>query len=62
MKNLLTVLFLSLAAFTVTAQDLKLNDPLPVNTRIKKGVLKNGMTYYIYKTDVIKNVATYYII
>jgi zinc protease len=62
MKNLLTVLFLSLAAFTVTAQELKLNDPLPVNSRIKKGVLKNGMTYYIYKTDVVKNVASYYII
>ena len=62
MKNLLTVFFLSLAVHTITAQELKLNDPLPVNTRIKKGVLKNGMTYYIYKTDVIKNVASYYII
>ena len=62
MRNLLTVLFLSLAAYSVTAQELKLNDPLPGNTRIKKGVLKNGMTYYIYKTDVIKNVASYYII
>lgn len=62
MKNLLTVLFLSLAVFTVSAQELKLNDPLPVNSRIKKGILKNGMTYYIYKTDVVKNVASYYII
>ncbi|MEM8521222.1 insulinase family protein [Flavobacterium sp. PL12] len=62
MKNLLTVFFLFLAVFTVSAQELKLNDPLPVNTRIKKGVLKNGMTYYIYKTDVVKNVASYYII
>ena len=62
MKNLLTVFFLSLAAYTVSAQELKLNDPLPVNTKIKKGVLKNGMTYYIYKTDVVKNVASYYII
>ncbi|MDA6069523.1 insulinase family protein [Flavobacterium sp. AC] len=62
MKNLLTVFFILVTAHTVTAQELKLNDPLPVNTRIKKGVLKNGMTYYIYKTDVIKNVASYYII
>lgn len=62
MKNLLTVFFLLVTAHTVTAQELKLNDPLPVNTRMKKGVLKNGMTYYIYKTDVIKNVASYYII
>lgn len=62
MKNLLIVFSLFLAAYTVNAQELKLNDPLPVNQKIKKGVLKNGMTYYIYKTDVIKNVASYYII
>ncbi|PRZ28152.1 M16 family metallopeptidase [Flavobacterium granuli] len=62
MKNLLTVFSLFLVAYTVSAQELKLNDPLPVNQKIKKGVLKNGLTYYIYKTDVIKNVASYYII
>lgn len=62
MKNLFTVFFLLVTAYTVTAQELKGNDPLPANTKIKKGVLKNGMTYYIYKTDVVKNVASYYII
>ena len=62
MRNLLTIFSFFLAFSTVSAQELKLNDPLPVNTRIKKGVLKNGMTYYIYKTDVVKNVASYYII
>lgn len=62
MKKLLTVVSLFLAVYNGSAQEVKLNDPLPVNTKIKKGVLKNGMTYYIYKTDVIKNVASYYII
>ncbi|TDE04645.1 M16 family metallopeptidase [Flavobacterium hiemivividum] len=62
MKNLLTIFSFFLVACTVNAQELNLNDPLPENSRIKKGVLKNGMTYYIYKTDVVKNVASYYII
>lgn len=62
MKNLLTIIAIFLAIFTATAQELNLKEPLPVNKKIKKGVLKNGLTYYIYKTDVVKNVASYYII
>lgn len=44
------------------AQDINLNDPLPINKSIKKGVLPNGMTYYLKSTDVTKGVASYYII
>ena len=44
------------------SQTLDLNEPLPENQKVKKGVLKNGMTYYIYKTDVVKGAASYYII
>ncbi|WP_432221024.1 M16 family metallopeptidase [Flavobacterium sp. TMP13] len=62
MKNLFTLVSLFLTISAVSAQEVKLNEPLPVNSKIKKGVLKNGMTYYIYKTDVVKNVASYYII
>ncbi|WP_405609138.1 M16 family metallopeptidase [Polaribacter sp. Asnod1-A03] len=29
---------------------------------MKKGILPNGLTYYIYKTDVVKDAASYYII
>ena len=47
-------------SFGASAQNS--NEPLPVNTKIKKGVLANGMTYYIYNTDVTKDVASYYII
>ncbi|TXN34962.1 insulinase family protein [Flagellimonas hymeniacidonis] len=36
--------------------------PLPVDLKVRKGVLKNGLTYYIYPTDVIKDAASYYII
>lgn len=44
------------------AQNINYNDPLPENTRVIKGVLPNGMTYYIYKTAVVKDAASYYII
>jgi zinc protease len=56
--GLLTLLF----SLTIQAQKVNLEDPLPINEKIKKGVLENGMTYYIYSTDVTKNVASYYII
>ncbi len=46
-----------------TAQNtLDLGQKIPQNTKIKKGVLENGMTYYLYSTDINKNVADYYII
>lgn len=60
MKNLLFSVFVVTLGFTVTAQNL--NVPLPVDQTIKKGVLPNGMTYYLHSTDVTKDVASYYII
>lgn len=62
LKVSIKALFLLLFSINLTAQDIKLNDSLPVNKKIKKGVLSNGLTYYLYKTDVTKNVASYYII
>ncbi|WP_281631581.1 M16 family metallopeptidase [Flavobacterium luteolum] len=44
------------------AQDYKESDPLPVDQSIIKGVLPNGMTYYIKRTEVVKGAASYYII
>jgi zinc protease len=54
-------LFLAFA-FKTVAQPLDFNSPLPVDETIKKGVLPNGMTYYIKSTDVVKDAASYYII
>ena len=62
MKKLTTVLLLLVVCLSINAQKLNLSDPLPVNTKIKKGLLPNGMTYYIYNTNVTKNAASYYII
>ena len=59
-KNLLLNLCLVVLGFTVSAQNL--NQPLPLDQTIKKGVLPNGMTYYLHSTDVTKDVASYYII
>ena len=44
------------------SQDMNTQQPLPQDESIKKGVLENGMTYYIHKTAVTKDVASYYII
>ena len=58
-----TAILLSLfLGIGLSAQQLDLNQPLPINTKIKRGILPNGMTYYIYSTDVTKGVASYYII
>lgn len=59
MKKILTVLSLFLIT-SIGAQDLK--TPIPADSSIKKGVLPNGMTYYLHSTDVTKGVASYHII
>lgn len=56
------VFLLVIGLFKANAQNFKANDPISVNQKIKKGVLPNGMTYYIYPTTVNKNTASYYII
>ncbi|TPG45244.1 M16 family metallopeptidase [Flavobacterium pectinovorum] len=60
-KSTLVFLFL-IGLFQASAQNFNANDPIAVNQKIKKGVLPNGMTYYIYPTTVNKNTASYYII
>lgn len=54
--------FMMLVGLTIQAQTLNLSDPLPEDQRVRKGVLDNGMTYYIYHSDVTQNAASYYII
>lgn len=47
---------------TDNSTNLTLTESLPIDQSIKKGVLPNGMTYYLHNTDVTKGVASYYII
>ncbi|MDO6736375.1 pitrilysin family protein [Wenyingzhuangia sp. 2_MG-2023] len=55
-------LFALIVSVNNNAQSIDLESPLPVDQTVKKGVLANGMTYYIKNTDVTKGVASYYII
>lgn len=45
-----------------TTNSLNENQLVPLDKSIRKGVLENGMTYYLHSTDVTKDVASYYII
>mgnify|MGYP006159605215 FL=1 len=61
-KKIAILLFVAGCFLSAKAQNFKATDPIAVNQKIKKGVLPNGMTYYIYPTEVNKNTASYYII
>ncbi|MDP5199455.1 pitrilysin family protein [Flavobacterium sp. DG2-3] len=61
-KKIFILLFIAGVFSSAKAQNFKSSDPIAVNQKIKKGVLPNGMTYYIYPTEVNKNTASYYII
>ncbi|WP_111709909.1 M16 family metallopeptidase [Lutibacter citreus] len=61
-KILKSVLLCFLFITTVNSQNINLSQELPQDPLIRKGVLSNGMTYYIQSSDVTKNVASYYII
>ncbi len=55
MKNLITVFFLFLAFFLNAQEGMDMNAPLPVDPKVSKGVLENGMTYYVRSNDTPKN-------
>ncbi|PXY45994.1 M16 family metallopeptidase [Flavobacterium hydrophilum] len=61
-KKISILLFVFGCLSSLQAQNFKSTAPIAVNQKIKKGILPNGMTYYIYPTDVNKNTASYYII
>ncbi|MDR7370234.1 insulinase family protein [Flavobacterium aquidurense] len=59
---ILSLIFFISINSEILSQNINYNDALPVDKTIKKGVLPNGMTYYIKSTDVVKGAASYYII
>ena len=62
MNKIFNFIFFVAIVATGTAQKINLESVLPTDESIKKGVLDNGMTYYLHSTDVTENVASYYII
>ncbi|WP_346880928.1 insulinase family protein [uncultured Algibacter sp.] len=45
-----------------TKNAIDLNEKIPESPKTRKGVLENGMTYYLHSTDFKKDLASYYII
>ena len=62
MKKIFLPFLMILASMTIQSQKTDLNQALPESSRFVKGTLKNGMTYYIYKSEAVKDAASYYII
>lgn len=55
MKNLI-VLLLFLFCGVISAQEsFRLNDPIPVDPKLSKGVLENGLTYYVRSNSEPQN-------
>ncbi|REE83009.1 zinc protease [Lutibacter oceani] len=62
MKRIFFFTLISFFLFPNFNNAQNLNEPLAVDQTIKKGILPNGMTYYIKSTNVVKDAASYYII
>ena len=59
MKHFFLLILLVPFSLLLNGQTLDLKTPLPIDTSIRKGVLPNGLTYYIKSTDVVKDAASY---
>lgn len=63
-KKLLCALTVISGAFSMTAQDFpdaSMLTPLPLNPKVKSGVLPNGLSYYILHNEEPKGKANFYI-
>ena len=61
MKYLLVTLFM-LATFILPAQQFNLSDTIPEDPKVSKGVLENGLTYYVRANDNPKNRAELFLV
>jgi len=55
MKKLFSIILLLWAVLQLSAQPFKLTDQIPFNPATSKGVLKNGLTYYVKANSTPKN-------
>ena len=62
MRKILTVIWILAAALCFGQPQLKLSDPLPTDPKVTKGVLPNGMTYYVRANSTPKNRADLYLV
>nr|WP_321405487.1 insulinase family protein [uncultured Carboxylicivirga sp.] len=62
MKHILLITFLLFAILSPALPQFDLNTPVPLDSAIRTGVLKNGLTYYIRHNEEPKERASFYII
>ncbi len=62
MRKTLTVIWLLAATLCFGQPQLKLTDPIPADPKVSKGVLANGMTYYVRANSTPKNRADLYLV
>lgn len=62
MKHYLNLLFLFLAVHSLAQPGPGLKDLLPEDPKVRKGVLENGMTYYVRSNSTPKNRADLYLV
>ncbi|WP_038529816.1 M16 family metallopeptidase [Formosa agariphila] len=62
MKHFFSFLTLLSLSYFAMGQNIDLKQPIATDQSVIKGVLPNGLTYYIKSTDVVKDAASYYII
>jgi len=55
MKNIFFVILLLCTSILNAQQSFNLNDPIPVDPKVTKGVLENGMTYYVRSNSEPQN-------
>lgn len=62
MKHYLSLLFLLFATFSMAQNGLNPKDLIPEDPKVSKGVLENGMTYYVRSNSTPKNRADLYLV
>ncbi|BBE19600.1 zinc protease pqqL [Aquipluma nitroreducens] len=62
MRKTLTVIWILAATLCFGQPQIKLSDPLPTDPKVTKGVLANGMTYYVRANSTPKNRADLYLV
>ena len=60
-KKLLITAIICFVGFSLTAQNIDLKQPLPINPKVKIGKLDNGLTYYIQTNQKPENRAIFYL-
>jgi len=61
-KGVFTMLIVVLSSAWLHAQDVELETQMPAHKGVRKDTLANGLTYYLYHTNVVADVASYYLI